>query len=57
MYKLQFPPTWRIHDVFHTHLLSSDQQTEAHGLSFLKPPPDIIDNEEEYGVDHIVSHK
>jgi hypothetical protein len=30
---------------------------EAHGPSFLKPPPDVIENEEEYEVDHIVSHK
>jgi hypothetical protein len=57
VYKLRLPPTWKIHDVFHAHLLSSYCQTEAHGPSFLKPPPDVIDNEEEYKVDHIVSHK
>jgi hypothetical protein len=57
VYKLWLPSTWKIHDVFHAHLLSSYCQTEAHGPSFLKPPPDIIDNEEEYEVDHIVSHK
>jgi hypothetical protein len=57
MYRLRLPPTWKIHDVFHTHLLPSYRQTETHGPSFLKPPPDVIDNEEEYEVDHIVSHK
>jgi hypothetical protein len=57
MYRLRLPPTWKIHDVFHAHLLSSYHQTEMHGPSFLKPPPDVIDNEEEYEVDHIVSHK
>ena len=32
-------------------------KTEAHGPSFSQPPPDLIDSEEEYKVDHIVSHK
>jgi hypothetical protein len=57
VYRLHLPPTWKIHDVFHAHLLSSYRQTETHGPSFLKPPPDVIDNEEEYEVNHIVSHK
>jgi hypothetical protein len=75
VYQLCLPPTWKIHDGFHTHLLSSYRQTETlssyrqtetlssyrqtetHEPSFLKPLPDIIDNEEEYEVDHIVSHK
>jgi hypothetical protein len=57
MYRLHLPPTWNIHGVFHAHLLSSYHQTEKHGPSFLKPPPDVIDNEEEYEVNHIVSHK
>ena len=56
-YQLRLPPTWKIHNVFHTSLLSSYHQTKAHGPSFAKPPPDLIDNEEEYEVDHIVSHK
>jgi hypothetical protein len=57
VYRLRLPPTWKIHDTFHAHLLSSYRQTDAHGPSFLKPPPDVIDNEEEYEVAHIVSHK
>ena len=28
-----------------------------HGLSFLNPPPDIIDNKEKYKVKAILSHK
>jgi hypothetical protein len=57
IYKLQLPPKWKIHDVFQTHLLSSYRQTEAHGPSFVKPPPDVIDNEKEYEVNPIISHK
>ena len=57
IYHLRLPPTWKIHDVFHATLLSPYRQTEAHGPSFSQPPPDVIDSEEEYEVDHIVSHK
>ena len=57
VYRLCLPPTWKIHDVFHATLLSPYRQTEAHGPSFSRPPPDVIDSEEEYEVDHIVSHK
>ena len=57
VYRLRLPPTWKIHDVFHATLLSPYRQTEAHGPSFSRPPPDLIDSEEEYKVDHIVSHK
>ena len=56
-YRLRLPPAWKIHNVFHASLLSSYRQTEAHGPSFAKPPPDLIGNEEEYEVNHIVSHK
>ena len=56
-YRLRLPPTWKIHDVFHASLLSSYHQTETYGPSFSRPPPDLIDNEEEYEVDHVVSHK
>ena len=57
VYRLRLPSTWKIHDVFHATLLSPYRQTEAHGPSFSRPPPDVIDSEEEYEVDHIVSHK
>ena len=56
-YQLQLPSTWKIHDVFHASLLSSYHSTEMHGPFFLNPPPDIIDNEEEYKVEAILSHK
>ena len=56
-YQLQLPCTWKIHDIFHTSLLSPYCSTEAHGPSFPEPPPNIIDNEEEYEVEAILSHK
>ena len=56
-YQLQLPSTWKIHNVFHASLLSSYCSIETHGPFFLNPPPDIINNEEEYEVEAILSHK
>ena len=56
-YKLQLPVSWGIHDVFHTSLLSPYQETAAHGPNFSRPPPDLIDGEEEYEVEHIINHR
>ena len=56
VYKLQLPPTWKIHDVFHTSLLSSYRETLEHRLNFFNPPPDLIRGEEEYEIDKILSH-
>ena len=43
--------------MFHASLLSPYRSTESYGLSFSSPPPDVIDNEEEYEVEAILSHK
>ena len=55
-YHLRSLPTWKIYNVFHTTLLSAYKETEAHGLNFSKPPSDLIDAQEEYEVEQIVSH-
>ena len=43
--------------MFHASLLSSYHSTESYGPLFSSPPPDVIDNEEEYEVEAILSHK
>ena len=55
-YKIQLPMSWGIHDVFHASLLSPYRETAAHGPNFSRPPPDLIDGEEEYEVEHVVNH-
>src|SRR6266403_74998 len=55
-YRLKLPPNWRIHNVFHASLLTPYHETTAHGPNFTRPPPDLIDGEEEYEVKRIVAH-
>jgi len=56
-YRLQLPNQWRIHDIFHASLLSPYRKTETHSPNFMKPPPDLIEGEEEYEIEAIMSHK
>ena len=56
MYKLQTPPTWTIHDVFHTSLLTPYYETEQRGTNYLWPPPELMDREEEFEVENILRH-
>ena len=44
-YRLKLPNQWQIHPVFHAGLLTRYIETEAHGLSFIMPPPDLIEGE------------
>src|SRR5712672_3523739 len=56
-YKLNIPPTWQIHDVFHASLLTPYKETVEHGKNFLEPPPDIIEGEEEWEVEQILDKR
>src|SRR5712675_327120 len=56
-YKLQIPATWQVHDVFHASLLTPYKETVEHGKNFLKPPPDVIEGEEEWEVEQILAKR
>lgn len=56
-YKLLLPSAWRIHNVFHVSLLLLITPLNHMDLPSLSPPPDVINHEEEYEVDAILSHK
>ena len=54
---LRIPSQWKIHPVFHASLLTSYKETLEHGPNFLRPPPDLIDREEEYEVEAVLGHR
>jgi Chromo (CHRromatin Organisation MOdifier) domain len=56
-YQLELPSEWKIHDVFHTSLLSPYTETDMHGPNFVHPPPDLVGGEQEYEVEHIINHR
>jgi hypothetical protein len=55
-YQLALPPTLNIHNVFHASLLRPYHETDAHGPNYTRPPPELIDGEEEFEVEHIKQH-
>jgi len=56
-YQLALPLTWKIHDMFHASLLSPYRETTAYGPNFSWPPPDLINDEEQYEVEQIRNHR
>jgi len=56
-YRLNLPPGWTIHDVFHAGLLTPYRETPEYGINFPRPAPDIVDGEKEYEVEAISNHR
>jgi hypothetical protein len=56
-YELRLPVQWKLHPVFHVDLLTPYRETEFHGANYDKPPPDLINGEEEYEVERIVASR
>ena len=53
-YHLELPTQWSIHSVFHINLLTPYWETITHSANYQHPPPDLVDNEEEYKVEKIL---
>ena len=56
-YQLEILKSWKIHPVFHASLLTPYKENDIHGPNYLKPPPDLINGEEEYEVEWILKHQ
>ena len=59
VYELKLPFQWIqkcVHPVFNAALLTPYHETDIHGPNFIKPPPDLIDGEEQYEVEAILAH-
>jgi len=57
VYQLTLPLTWKIYDTFHASLLLPYCKTTAYGPNFSWPPPDLINDEEQYEVEQICNHQ
>jgi len=56
-YQLALPLMWKIHNTFHASLLSAYRKTTTYGPNFSRPPPDLINDEEQYKVEQICNHR
>jgi hypothetical protein len=56
-YRLELPTQWKIHDVFHTDLLTPYREMVTHGTNYQRPPPDLVDGVEEYKVERVLDSR
>ena len=56
-YWLTLLAQWKIHPVFHVDLLTPYKETVFHSPNYTRPPPDLIDDKEEYEVEQILDSR
>ena len=57
VYEIRIPCQWKVHNVFHTNLITPYKETAMHGPNYSQPPPDLVDREEEFKVEQILNMK
>ena len=57
VYEIRIPCQWKIHNVFHANLITPYKETTIHGPNYSRPPPDLINGEEEFEVEQILDMK
>ena len=53
-YRLKLPVTWKIHNVFHTSLLTPYKETPTNGQRYQEPVPELVDGQPEWEVERIL---
>ena len=53
-YQIKLPPQWKIHNVFHTTLLTPYKETALNGSRNQEPAPELIDGQPEWEVEQIL---
>ncbi len=56
-YQLRLLDQWQIHPVFHVDLLTPYKETVTYGQNYTRPPPDLINGEEEYEVERVINSR
>jgi hypothetical protein len=57
VYQIKLPANWKIFNTFHVSLLSPYQETIEHGANYPEPPPDLVNDQEEYEVEEILASR
>jgi len=55
-YRLRLPTKWKLYDTFHASLLTPYKENDVHGPNYTRPPPDLINGEEEWEIERIIRH-
>ena len=56
-YRWQLPTQWSIHNIFHVDLLTPYHETLTHSTNYQRPPPDLIDDVEEFEVEKVLDSR
>ncbi|CAI7897450.1 unnamed protein product [Closterium sp. NIES-54] len=58
-FRLRLPDTWKLHNAFHVQLLKpyKDPNQQFHGRQLPPPPPVLIQDEPEYEVERVLTHR
>ena len=54
-YQLTLPEQWKIPNVFHVDILTPYRETEFHMANCIRPPPDLVGEEEQYKVEQVLN--
>ena len=57
VYEIKIPHHWKVHNVFHANLITPYKEMAIHGPNYSRPPPDLVDREEEFEVEQILDIK